>query len=34
VEAVIAFDLDSGRRLWAKQVMANDAYVRESGEIA
>jgi polyvinyl alcohol dehydrogenase (cytochrome) len=28
-DAVIAFDLDSGRRLWARQVMANDAYVRD-----
>jgi polyvinyl alcohol dehydrogenase (cytochrome) len=28
-DAVVAFDLDSGRRLWTKQVMANDAYVRE-----
>ena len=28
-DAVIAFDLDTGRRLWTKQVMANDAYVRD-----
>jgi polyvinyl alcohol dehydrogenase (cytochrome) len=28
-DAVIAFDLDSGRRLWTKQVMAGDAYVRD-----
>jgi polyvinyl alcohol dehydrogenase (cytochrome) len=28
-DAVVAFDLDSGRRLWTRQVMANDAYVRE-----
>lgn len=28
-DAVIAFDLDTGRRLWAKQVMSNDAYVRD-----
>ena len=28
-DAVIAFDLDSGKRLWTKQVMANDAYVRD-----
>jgi polyvinyl alcohol dehydrogenase (cytochrome) len=28
-DAVIAFDLDSGKRLWTTQVMANDAYVRE-----
>ena len=28
-DAVIAFDLDNGRRLWTRQVMANDAYVRE-----
>ncbi len=28
-DAVVAFDLDSGRRLWIKQVMADDAYVRE-----
>jgi polyvinyl alcohol dehydrogenase (cytochrome) len=28
-DAVIAFDLDSGRRLWTKQVMADDAYVRD-----
>ncbi len=27
-DAVIAFDLDTGRRRWFKQVMANDAYVR------
>jgi polyvinyl alcohol dehydrogenase (cytochrome) len=28
-DAVIAFDLDSGRRLWTRQVMADDAYVRD-----
>jgi polyvinyl alcohol dehydrogenase (cytochrome) len=28
-DAVVAFDLDSGKRLWTKQVMANDAYVRD-----
>ena len=28
-DAVIAFNLDTGRRLWTKQVMANDAYVRD-----
>jgi polyvinyl alcohol dehydrogenase (cytochrome) len=28
-DAVVAFDLDSGRRLWTAQVMANDAYVRD-----
>jgi polyvinyl alcohol dehydrogenase (cytochrome) len=28
-DAVIAFDLDTGRRRWARQVMANDAYVRD-----
>lgn len=28
-DAVIAFDLDSGKRLWTMQVMANDAYVRD-----
>lgn len=28
-DAVIAFDLDTGRRRWFKQVMANDAYVRD-----
>jgi len=28
-DAVVAFDLDSGNRLWTAQVMANDAYVRE-----
>jgi polyvinyl alcohol dehydrogenase (cytochrome) len=28
-DAVIAFDLDSGRRLWSRQVRANDAYVRD-----
>jgi len=27
--AVIAFDLDTGKRLWARQVMADDAYVRD-----
>jgi len=28
-DAVIAFDLETGKRLWTKQVMANDAYVRD-----
>jgi polyvinyl alcohol dehydrogenase (cytochrome) len=28
-DAVVAFDLDSGKRLWTKQVMAGDAYVRD-----
>ena len=28
-DAVIAFDLDTGRRLWTRQVMAGDAYVRD-----
>jgi polyvinyl alcohol dehydrogenase (cytochrome) len=28
-DAVIAFDLDSGKRLWVRQVMANDSYVRD-----
>jgi len=28
-DAVAAFDLDTGRRLWTRQVMANDAYVRD-----
>lgn len=28
-DAVMAFDLDSGKRLWTKQVMANDSYVRD-----
>src|SRR5258708_5507565 len=28
-DAVIAYDIDTGRQLWAKQVMANDAYVRD-----
>ena len=28
-DAVIAFDLDTGKRLWVKQVMANDSYVRD-----
>jgi polyvinyl alcohol dehydrogenase (cytochrome) len=28
-DAVVAFDLDTGKRLWTKQVMANDAYVRD-----
>ncbi|MBI3493256.1 MAG: PQQ-binding-like beta-propeller repeat protein [Acidobacteria bacterium] len=28
-DAVIAYDLDTGSRLWTKQVMANDAYVRD-----
>ncbi len=27
-DAVVAFDLDTGKRLWAKQVMSKDAYVR------
>jgi polyvinyl alcohol dehydrogenase (cytochrome) len=28
-DAVVAFDLDTGARLWTRQVMDNDAYVRE-----
>jgi polyvinyl alcohol dehydrogenase (cytochrome) len=28
-DAVVAFDLDTGKRRWIKQVMANDAYVRD-----
>ena len=28
-DAVVAFDLDAGARRWTKQVMANDAYVRD-----
>jgi polyvinyl alcohol dehydrogenase (cytochrome) len=28
-DAVIAFDIDTGRQLWVKQVMADDAYVRD-----
>jgi polyvinyl alcohol dehydrogenase (cytochrome) len=28
-DAVVAFDLDTGRRLWTTQVMANDSYVRD-----
>ena len=28
-DAVIAYDLDTGKRLWVKQVMAADAYVRD-----
>ena len=28
-DAVIAFDIDTGKRLWSKQVMAADAYVRD-----
>ena len=28
-DAVIAFDLDTGRRLWVSQVRANDSYVRD-----
>jgi polyvinyl alcohol dehydrogenase (cytochrome) len=28
-DAVIAYDIDTGKRLWVKQVMANDAYVRD-----
>ena len=28
-DAVMAFDLDTGKRLWARQVMADDAYVRD-----
>lgn len=28
-DAVIAYDIDSGRRLWVKQVMALDHYVRD-----
>lgn len=28
-DAVIAYDIDSGKRMWVSQVMANDAYVRD-----
>ena len=28
-DAVIAFDLDTGKRRWVSQMMANDAYVRD-----
>ena len=28
-DAVVAFDLETGARLWTKQVMANDSYVRD-----
>jgi polyvinyl alcohol dehydrogenase (cytochrome) len=28
-DALVAFDLDTGARRWTKQVMANDAYVRD-----
>jgi polyvinyl alcohol dehydrogenase (cytochrome) len=28
-DAVLAFDLRTGKRLWAKQLMANDSYVRD-----
>ncbi|HEX7139611.1 MAG TPA: PQQ-binding-like beta-propeller repeat protein, partial [Vicinamibacterales bacterium] len=28
-DAIVAFDLDNGARLWTSQVMANDAYVRD-----
>lgn len=28
-DAVIAFDIDTGRRVWMNQVMAKDAYVRD-----
>jgi polyvinyl alcohol dehydrogenase (cytochrome) len=28
-DAVIAYDIDTGKRLWVKQVMAADAYVRD-----
>lgn len=28
-DAIIAFDLDSGKRLWVSQVMSDDAYVRD-----
>jgi polyvinyl alcohol dehydrogenase (cytochrome) len=28
-DAVVAFSLDTGARLWTRQVMANDAYVRD-----
>lgn len=28
-DAVLAYDIDTGKRLWVKQVMANDAYVRD-----
>jgi polyvinyl alcohol dehydrogenase (cytochrome) len=28
-DAVLAFDIETGKRLWVSQVMANDAYVRD-----
>ena len=28
-DAIVAFDLDTGKRLWVNQVMANDSYVRD-----
>ncbi|MGH9383154.1 MAG: PQQ-binding-like beta-propeller repeat protein [Vicinamibacterales bacterium] len=28
-DAVIAYDIDTGRRLWTRQVMANDHYIRD-----
>ena len=28
-DAVIAFDLDTGKRRWTRQLMSNDAYVRD-----
>jgi polyvinyl alcohol dehydrogenase (cytochrome) len=28
-DAIVAFDLDTGERRWTRQVMANDAYVRD-----
>jgi polyvinyl alcohol dehydrogenase (cytochrome) len=28
-DAVMAFDLDTGKRLWSRQVMSRDAYVRD-----
>lgn len=28
-DAVLAYDIDTGKRLWVKQVMAGDAYVRD-----
>jgi polyvinyl alcohol dehydrogenase (cytochrome) len=28
-DAVLAFDLETGRRLWTKQLMSNDSYVRD-----
>jgi len=28
-DAVVAFDLETGKRLWVRQVMANDSYVRD-----